>query len=88
MVSSEDFQSIYELYKKQGIPNGISIVTFCQHNGIVYSQFERWFKSKKKTAKPSVHPIQLVDTHSFNKPMDADEPSEPEPINSEQKPPV
>lgn len=61
MVSSEDFQSIYELYKKQGIPNGISIVTFCQHNGIVYSQFERWFKSKKKTAKPSVQPIQLVD---------------------------
>ena len=40
MASSEDFQSIYELYKKEGTPNGISIVSFCQQNGIVYSQFE------------------------------------------------
>ena len=38
MASSEDFQSIYELYKKQGIPKGISIVNFCRQNGIVYSQ--------------------------------------------------
>ena len=60
MASSEDFQSIYELYKKEGIPNGISIVNFCQQNGIVYSQFERWFKSRKKS-KSSVHPIRLVD---------------------------
>ena len=60
MASSEDFQSIYELYKKQGIPKGISIVNFCQQNGIVYSQFERWFKSRKKP-KSSVHPIRIVD---------------------------
>lgn len=60
MASSGDFQSIYELYKKEGIPNGISIVNFCQQNGIVYSQFERWFKSRKKS-KSSVHPIRLVD---------------------------
>lgn len=33
MASSEDFQSIYEIYKKQGIPNGIFIVKFCQRNG-------------------------------------------------------
>ena len=45
MASSEDFQSIYELYKKEGIPNGISIVNFCQQNGIVYSQFERYLSS-------------------------------------------
>ena len=38
MASSEDFQSIDELYKKQGIPKGISIVNFCRQNGIVYSQ--------------------------------------------------
>ena len=60
MASSEDYQSIYELYKKQGIPKGISIVNFCQQNGIVYSQFERWFKSRKKS-KSSVHPIRIVD---------------------------
>lgn len=45
MASSEDFQSVYELYKKQGVPKGILIVKFCQYNGIVYSQFERWFES-------------------------------------------
>ena len=60
MASSEDFQSIYELYKKEGIPNGISIVNCCQQNGIVYSQFERWFKSKKKS-KSSIYPIRIVD---------------------------
>ena len=60
MASSEDFQRIYELYKKEGVPNGISIVNFCQQQGIVYSQFERWFKSRKKPAKASVHPIRIV----------------------------
>ncbi len=60
MASSEDFQSIYELYKKEGIPNGISIVNFFQQNGIVNSQFERWFKSRKKS-KSSIHPIRIVD---------------------------
>ncbi len=38
MASSVDFQSIYALYKKQGVPKGISIVNFCHQNGIVYSQ--------------------------------------------------
>lgn len=61
MASSEDFQRIYELYKKEGVPNGISIVNFCQQNGIVYSQFEKWFKSRKRPARFSVHPVQLVD---------------------------
>lgn len=87
MASSEDFQSIYELYKKQGIPNGISIVKFCQHNGVVYSQFERWFKSRKKTANPSVHPVELVDKDGLldsNKAMDEDAPSGPDPIKPEE----
>lgn len=61
MASSEDFQRVYELYKQQGVPSGISIVNFCQQNGIVYSQFERWFKSRKKPAKASVHPVRIVD---------------------------
>lgn len=66
MASSEDFQSIYELYKKQGIPNGISIVKFCQHNGIVYSQFERWFKSRKKMQSPPFIPFNsLIRMNSY-----------------------
>ena len=78
MASSEDFQSIYELYKKQGIPKGISIVTFCQQNGIVCSQFEKWFKSRKKS-KSSVHPIRIVDKDGLMSSSEQavdDEPSE------------
>ena len=40
MASSEDFKKVYELYQKDGAPNGMSIVDFCQRNGISYSQFE------------------------------------------------
>lgn len=69
MASSEDFQRVYELYKKQGVPNGISIVNFCQQQGIVYSQFERRFKSKKKPAKASVHPIRIVDMGMARQPQ-------------------
>jgi len=61
MASSEDFQRVYELYKKQGVPKGISIVKFCQYNGIVYSQFERWFKSRKQPLSSSIHPVRIVD---------------------------
>lgn len=79
MASSEDFQRVYELYKKQGVPNGISIVNFCQQQGIVYSQFERWFKSRKKPAKASVHPIRIVDGDEQTPPAqesDEDKPSD------------
>ena len=43
MASSEDFKKLYELYLTEGVPNGVSIVDFCQRNGVVYNQFERWF---------------------------------------------
>lgn len=69
MASSEDFQRIYDLYKKEGVPNGISIVNFCQQNGIVYPQFEKWFKSRKKPSRSSVHPVQVVDKDGL---MDSD----------------
>ncbi len=40
MASSEDFKKLYELYQTEGVPNGVSIVDFCQRNGVVYNQFE------------------------------------------------
>ena len=46
MASSEDYKKLYELYQVEGVPNGISIVDFCQRNGIVYKHFERWFKKR------------------------------------------
>lgn len=40
MVSSEDFKKVYELYQKEGVPNGMSIVDFCQRNGITFGLIE------------------------------------------------
>lgn len=58
MASSEDFKRILELYNQEVKSSGVSIVSFCQQNGIVYSQFERWYKNRKKI---KVHPVKIVD---------------------------
>ena len=58
MASSEDFKRILELYKLESKASGASIVSFCQKNGIVYSQFERWYKNRHNV---KVHPVDIVD---------------------------
>ena len=58
MASSEDFKRILELYNQESKTSGISIVAFCQKNGIVYSQFERWYKNRHKV---KVHAVDIVD---------------------------
>ena len=58
MASSEDFKRILELYNQESKTNGVSIVAFCQKNGIVYSQFERWYKNRHKV---KVHAVDIVD---------------------------
>lgn len=58
MASSEDFKRILELYNQESKASGISIVAFCQKNGIVYSQFERWYKNRHKV---KVHAVDIVD---------------------------
>ena len=61
MASSEDYKKLYELYQVEGVPHDISIVDFCQRNGIVYSkppiqrkvawEFYNTFASIKYTSK-------------------------------------
>ena len=58
MASSEDFKRILELYNQESKTCGVSIVAFCQKNGIVYSQFERWYKNRHKV---KVHAVDIVD---------------------------
>ena len=41
MGSSEDFQRIYELYKKKGVPNGISIVNFLNAQKFIFLIFKK-----------------------------------------------
>lgn len=64
MASSEDYKKLYELYQVEGVPKGISIVDFCQRNGIVYKHFERWFKKRYSQNDTSVHRVRLVDSDS------------------------
>lgn len=45
MACSTDFKKLHDLYQSEGVPKGISIVHFCQMNGIVYKHYERWYKS-------------------------------------------
>ena len=58
MASSEDFKRILELYNQESKSSGVSIVSFCQKNGIVYSQFERWYKNRHNV---KVHSVDIVD---------------------------
>lgn len=61
MPSSEEFQRVFDLYQKTGVPKGISIVSFCQQHGIVYSQFDRWYKSHRTKVSSEVARVRLVD---------------------------
>ena len=58
MASSEDFKRILELYNQESRASGVSIVAFCQKNGIVYSQFEKWYKNRHKV---KVYSVEIVD---------------------------
>ena len=62
MASSEDFKRILELYNQEVKSRGVSIVSFCQQNGIVYSQFERWYKNRKKV---KVHAVKIVNQNGL-----------------------
>lgn len=58
MATSTDFKKLYERYQTEAAPNGVSIVRYCQMNGIIYSQFEKWFK---KYMSGKVMPVRVVD---------------------------
>jgi hypothetical protein len=57
MACSTDFKKVYELYQLEGVPKGISIVHFCQMNGIVYKHYERWYKNNRSA---KIIPVELV----------------------------
>ena len=57
MATSKDFQRIHKRYQEEGLPHGISIIRFCQQNGIVYKQYERWLKNRRRVA---IHPVSLT----------------------------
>lgn len=44
MASSSDYEKLWDNYQNIVKTKNVSIVDYCQRNGIVYSQFERWYK--------------------------------------------
>lgn len=58
MASSTDFKLLFEKYQEDGVKQGISIVKYCQMNGIVYSHFERWYIKNRAGV---VLPVEIVD---------------------------
>ena len=44
MASSKDFEKIWESYQETIKTRSVSIVDYCQRNGIIYTQFQRWYK--------------------------------------------
>ena len=64
MASSEEYKKLYELYQVEGVPKGISIVDFCQRNGFVYKQFERWFKKQYSQNDTGIHRVRLANSDS------------------------
>lgn len=57
MANSTDFKSIWERYQIEGAPQRISIVKFCQMNGVVYSQYEKWYRQFKAM---KIEPLEVL----------------------------
>lgn len=66
MASSKDFEKIWESYQEVVKTKDVSIVDYCQRNGIVYSQFQRWYK--KHVSGVSIVPVS--DPEIQQEPMD------------------
>ena len=63
MATSKDFEKLWKRYLDEIQPSGKSIVDYCQENGIVYAQFERWFKKRGSSQdnQPVLVPVEVTD---------------------------
>ena len=66
MATSKDFKALFDRFQEEGAPHGVSIFKYCQMNGVVYSQFERWYKKHASALAPSVMPVELVNSDSLS----------------------
>ena len=63
MASITDFKRLFDRYQEEGAKQGISIAQYCQMNGIVYNQFERWYKQYRNVLATSV---EIVNEKDYN----------------------
>ena len=73
MATSKDSEKLWKRYQDEVQPSGKSIVSYCQENGIVYSQFERWYKKRGslQDKQPVLIPVEVTDL-----PQDTDAPKQ------------
>ena len=45
-ISSKDLESLWQRYKAEVVPAGISVNQFFESNGVPYHVFEKWYKKK------------------------------------------
>ena len=57
MASSSDYSVIHEKYQEEGLPKGISIVRYCEMQGVPYKGYERWYKRERHAAVYSVEVV-------------------------------
>ena len=63
MASITDYKRLFDRYQEEGAKQGISIAQYCQMNGIVYNQFERWYKQYRNVLATSV---EIVNEKDYN----------------------
>lgn len=52
MISNNDFEKAWFLYKTEYEPNNISINDFCIRKGLPYTEFNKWFRKTHKQIVP------------------------------------
>ena len=52
MFSDKDFEKLWFLYKTEGEPHGTSINSFCMNQGVPYTQFNTWYRTRMQKIVP------------------------------------
>ncbi len=63
MASGTDYKNLWDRYQSEGVPKNMSIVKFCQLNGVVYGHFEKWYK---RYYQARVIPVEVVNSEEEN----------------------
>ena len=71
MASITNYKRLFDRYQEEGAKQGISIAQYCQMNGIVFNQFDRWYKQYRNAVAAPVERVNEKDHHIQKKVKDA-----------------
>ena len=52
MYSSEDFENFYVRYKAEGLPQGMSIQSWCMKHKVSWNLFNKWYRDTRHRIVP------------------------------------